>query len=756
MSKGGGHSTAGFKYSMSILMGLCRGPVDEIIQINAGDLVAWQGSETINSSFSISAPDLFGGDTKEGGLDGTVDVMMGAPDQDTTGERYRAAIGGVLSDLRGVATMFYSGLICSNNPYPKKWTVRVRRALKGWYGGTAWYPDEAIIPLADANGNVIRAMNPAHIIYECLTNPVWGRGLPTAKLDEAQFINTANTLCREHFGMCLTWSRASDLAQFMQTILNHIGGAIYPDRTTGLMVLKLARKDYDPTTLPVFDYTSGLLEIKDDQTTAPDNSHSEIIVNWVDPVTNSVRQTRVQNLAGTQANQTVTSTKVDYPGLPVADLAARVGLRDLQAQGAGIKRYTLVFDRRGRKIQPLGVFRINVPERNINNMVLRAGKIEEGPIDKQTVTVVALQDVFGLETTTYLKEPERAWVRPDRTAQPITIRRVSEINYRDVVRATTPAELAVVHPTDGSPVTVASPPTPLSQAYTLETHSGSDPYVNRGQFTFTPKSALLTGISYYTTSITLDGGTGLGKVTVPTTAWIEDEIVEVTAYDATAHTMTILRGCVDTLPQTHSDGADIWFADISQGGDGREYASGDVVKLKMLTHTASAVLSETLAAEDSLTITARQGRPYAPGNFQINGVPFADVDTDTADDLVLTWTHRDRIIQADHIVSHTDGSTGPEVGVTYTVQVLDGITVLRTVTGLTTDTWTYTGAMFAADGSPGSMTLQLKSVRDGIDSYQEYNWTFNRVVMSGYGRLYGEFYGGDSGYGTRYGEVYDH
>lgn len=773
---GGGGNVSGFKYSLGMLMGLCRGPIDELVEIKVGDLVAWaSGGVTSNTRFLIDNANLFGGETKEGGIFGNVDVMMGDPTQDLAGTEVRdkvlgstvatviadgsmvtTVVDGVvtlvapivtstvnfMSSLRGVATLYFNGQICANNPYPKKWTVRVRRLIKGWHGGTAWYPDEAVVALFDAVGNQIFAMNPAHIIYECLTNPVWGRGLAPSQIDETSFISAANTLCREKFGLCLAWTRSTDLGQFMQIVFDHVGAAMYPDRTTGLQTIRLLRKDYVVSDLPIFDYSSGLLSIDEDLTTAPDNSHSEIIVNWTDPVTNNVRQTRVQNLAGTQANQTVTSTKVDYLGIPTADLAARVAQRDLALQASGIKRYTLKFDRRGRKITPAGVFRINVPDRNIFDMVLRAGTVTEGAINDQTITVVALQDLFGLADTVYLKEPERAWIAPDRSVIPIAVRDVREINYRDTVRALTAADLATVPVDSGDVVTVAAPPTSLSTNYELNTHGTGEAYADHGSFLWTPSAKLFAGIGYYDTSITIYSGNGLTNIGIlPVIAWLDQELVEVTSYDATTGIMEIGRGCVDTIPWPHDADARIWFPERAQGSDTREYTLGEVVDVKMLTRTNTGVLDISLAAEDTFTIAARQGKPYAPGNFQIGGNPFANVTLQLGDE-VFTWAHRDRINQADHVLVHGDASTGPEAGVTYTARVYSHATgaLLRTTTGITAATWTYTTSMQSADSAPSFITIKLRAERDGIVSFQEYVWSFFRAV-GGYGKSYGLRYG---------------
>lgn len=769
---GGAPQIVGHRYLMAMLMGLCRGPIDALVEIRIGDISAWIGNVTGNTSFSIDKSTLFGGDSKEGGVRGPLTVLMGEATQDLTGSNVQSTILGstvettladgfittftvdgaatlvapvvgatinVMSSLRGVVTLFFNGLVCSNNPYPKSWKMRVQRALKGWHNDTPWYPEKALIALTDEKGASIHAMNGAHIVYECLTNPVWGRGLPTSALDDASFRVAADTLYSENFGLCMQWTRSSPLSDFMQLVFNHIGGALYPDKTTGLMKIKLLRKDYLLFDLPVYDYKSGVIEITDDQTTAPDNSHSEIIVNWVDPVIGNARQTRVQNLAGTQANQTVTSTKADYIGLPTAELAARIAVRDLGMQAAGIKRFTIKFDRRGREIQPAGVFRLHIPERNIINMVLRAGKVEEGAITDQTVTVTVIQDVFSMESATYLAKPERAWRPPDRSLNPITLRAVQELNYRDLVRTLSTADLNNVEVASGGVVTAAVAPTALSTSYEVWTEGTGEAYAFHGTFGWVPSAVLFADLGYYDTSMVVASGTQLDTLTFPTAAWIGSEIVEVTSYDSGTNTMVIGRGSIDTIPVPHTAGARVWFPDDTHGGDGREYATSEVVDTKLLTKTNIGILDISLASVDTVTIVGRQSKPYPPGNFKIGGNPFASVTTQIGD-VVFSWAHRDRITQADHMLAHPDASTGPETSTTYQADIYRGATLLRSTTGITADNWTYDLTMAGADGSPNHVTVKLRSERSGLLSFQEYSWSFYRINV-GYGRGYGQRYG---------------
>lgn len=190
MSSGGGKKnksyTSGYRYYFSVLAGICRGPVDEIFLIKSDGRMMFDGSYraplyykdrdfydpakpfgyddiaaagrlsgniTNNETLVINQPNLYGGEKSEGGIDGLLSVYFGAKDQIISAADYIKYVmtqvaGVMLSDMRGVVTAFFDGEVCANNPYPKAWSYRVRRVLKGW-DGTVWYPQRAVIKLTD-------------------------------------------------------------------------------------------------------------------------------------------------------------------------------------------------------------------------------------------------------------------------------------------------------------------------------------------------------------------------------------------------------------------------------------------------------------------------------------------------------------------------------------------------------------------------------------------------------------------------------
>lgn len=738
MGSGSKKTTVGYWYSFSIHMGACRGPINTLRHIKVGGLTAWTGEQETSGLINIDEPALFGGEEKEGGIKGTFEVFMGNAGQ-TFSSLFKTLMGGFVPDFIGTTTFGYRGKIAANNPYPKPWAFRIARWNEGWDIDTAnsfraapWYPNKARVILDDGRGGQIFAMNPAHIIYECFTNRLWGRGLDPSRLIEDSFVSAANTLCDEAFGLCLKWTRQGDINEFINTVLNHIGAVRYTDNETGNIGIRLIRADYDPDDLVEFSYDSGLLAIEEDETGGGDSAFSEVVVNYVDAATGEEASTRAQSLAIVQSLGDVASTTAAYPGLPTAALAQRVATRDLNQQGAFLKRFKIVLDRRGWKLSRGMVFKITAADRGLSAVVLRVGAIEDSDLKDGRINVTAVQDVFGLPTSGYtIPELPGTWTPPDNSAVDVVTDRIEETTYRDLARLLAPADLASLDDADGRLEVLALAPTGTAINYDLATAATGETLEVRGEGDWTP-SALTTGaLGYYDTLATFAPDADLSGAQAGETALIDDEIVAILSVDDVAKEITMARGVADTIPDEHSADTRMWFFQDATGSDNRTYATTEVVDVKLLTRTPSEVLDIGDASTNTITMAARQARPYPPGDLQVNTIPFGTFETDlevASGEVDLTWTHRDRELQADQLVPHEDASVGPEAGTTYTVRVYDGASLLRTVTGITGTSWTYDGSMISTDGEPTeeAWTFKVKSVRGGLDSWQEYEFQVHR------------------------------
>lgn len=774
-SKGG--QTIGYRYFMSIHMGLSRGPVDEIVQIDVGDVRAWplpdgdsesvsglmtiaegpngQGvaqyedgtsefvsASTINTAratgdYTIAAENLFGGDKKEGGVAGSLRVMMGSVTQ-VVPAYIKTLMGGRVPDFRGVATLFFDGLLTSMNPYPKTWQFRVRRTNSGW-DGEVWQPSLAAIWMR--NGT-IKAMNGAHILYEAFTNRDWGRGLSRDWIDETTWLKAAQTLYNEGFGLCLRYNRQSELSNFIQEVVDHIGGSIYPDRSNGRLALSLLRDDYDLDDVPLFTTNTGLIALNEVETASQEDLVNEVVVKWTDPITKTERSARVQNLALNQSMGASNSTTRTYAGVPDVDLALRMCQRDLEANSNSIKRFTVVLDRRAARLSPGMVFRISVPERNIFNAILRAGKVTEAGDGDGRITVQAGLDVYGLPSASFVAAQPQEWVPPSREAIIADKLIVREANYGELVRALDPANLNILDPTSGFVGTVVGKPSPLSQGYDLLITPDGATSPNAGSGTFAPYVVNQNSIpaSMNPTTFVYNEVSDIGLVSVGMAVNFGGEIGRLDDIDESLNTVTIARGCYDSVPLAHPAGTTFFFVADEVGSDRKEYVSGEDVDVQVLPFTSTSKLSTTLAPVTSLTITGRQGRPYPPARVMVNGVHYALAGPQTSQ-IDLTWAHRNRLVQQDQLVSHDEASIGPEAGTTYTVRVYDGTTLLRTVTGISGTAWSYTSVMRASDGVTDQVIFEIESVRDGFVSHNKYRFAVD-YEQSGYGVSgYGEAYG---------------
>lgn len=756
---GGKKQTIGYHYLFDILFGLCRGPINELRAIKVADKEAWHGPLCSGDVQAIRKPSLFGGEKKEGGIQGPFRVFFGAEDQVLPGAgsadcgfskpyngvrtlpNIKTAIGGKVSEFRGTTRLWYSGLISSMNPYPKEWSFRVRRYSAGWADNDCWYPAKAVIFMG---GGHIHAMNPAHIIYECLTNPSWGRGLPGAYIDQNSFIYAANLLCEEGFGLCFAWQRGEEVDQFIELVQKHIGSALYADPETGLMTLRLIRNDYVAAALPTFTPSSGLLDISEDDASSQDEIFNEVVGTGRDPITNEDFQVRVHNLAARQSQGSPNTNAVDYTGVPTRELMARVVQRDLKAHASGLKRLIVVLDRSGWKIRPGMCFRVSDARKGIANIVLRAGEITDQSFKDGKITIKAIQDVYGLPDTSYVTPSVPTWTPPPVDAVPATATRLIEANYRDIVLKVDAAALGTLDATDAVAGTVALSPNGTMYEYTLAMKADGEAEFDLDTVgSFTGAATLVDAITELQTTFEITGETDFAEDLIGQVVLVDDEQMGLSAYDPDTHIVTVERGVADTIPALHAAAATLWTLDDDFISDQRTYASGETVDAKVLTHTSSDILDESLASLLTLELQGRQGRPYPPGAVTLDGDSIYTMATGEHNEPVLAWAHRDRVLQADQIVGHVAASVGPEDGVTYTIRVYDADApdvVIGEYAGIVDTTFTYDLAAQATDGSPVSVWIELESVRDGLASYNRYR--FYVPLHTGYGLGYGFNYGG--------------
>lgn len=1011
-------ATVGYKYYMGLHFGLCHGPVDAVHDVVVGERPAWSGAQTASGAIAIDAGELFGGDKREGGISGTLDILMGEPAQGQNS--YLASLlGAGIPAFRGIlSAVWRGGQVAANNPYVKPWAFRVKRILQGWAGGSAWYPEKAeigsylppstlvdwaastngfgslnvngvafaenhhvavgddgkaqrstdglawenvsigvdpaydlraiaassgqLIAVGDAgtirssvdggetwstvstafsyamyaigahdglwiigyqggyilrseggvtwtnvstgagsvaffavgygggawvvggdygtmaqstdggltwtvvtdkpttdpigevtyangtwvalstSGQVITSsnglnwtvrtsgfvdlsiglvgltyghgkfvaskggevrtspdgitwsawsvssagqnlvalgamdngyigvglagkiststaavttaawpsMNPAHIIYQCLTDNAWGMGYPTTTIDSTSFTAAADRLYEEGFGLSMLWNQQESIESFVQIVLDHIGGLLYVRPDTGAFALKLIRADYDRASLPQYG-TSNLIAAENYQRQAWGETINEITVVHTDIATGNPASITVQDTANIMTQGGVVAQTRNYPGIPLSMLAQRVALRDLQSVSTPLARIRLRATRAAWAVFPGDVFRLSWPDHDIADVVYRALSVNRGTLENGEIIIEAAEDVFGLPDNTYLADAVSAWEDPASDPAPAPQRALVETPYWDLARNLSAADMDYVDALSGYLETLASRPSSDATNYGIYARTGSAAYTQRGNGDFCPTATVVGALGRTTTAITLSGGIDLDLVEAGGYAIIGSEYVLVEAIDATAGTATISRAVLDSVPVEHAADARIWFADGFQGFETTEYDDGETLDVKLCPATGRGELATADAPVDSITFDQRQARPYPPAKVRFDGLEWPAIINSTSD-IALTWAHRDRLLQTAYLVEQDEASIGPEAGTTYSVEVADeSLAVIYSATGISGASATLPASSLTA----GLLRFRLWSVRDGLASWQRHEhwaaWGDVRITEDG-------------------------
>lgn len=725
--KGGGSKSyiIGYKYKLGMHIGLVH-EADAVRAIKVGEKLVWCGWKD-GGSISINEPNVFGGEKREGGVVGTVDILMGASTQGQN-SYLRSQLGSLVPAFRGiVSAVLRQVYLAAMNPYIKAWGFLLSRTQTGWY---------------DESSHIGPDMNPAHIIHNCLTNAEWGLGYSESALDLTSFRAAADILYDEAFGLSMLWSAQDPMEDFIADVLRHIDGMLYVHPTTGLWTLKLLRDDYDPATVPVM----GTYEIhkiisysrlgyaeRCNQLTL---KYKEVI--WGLEGENCARAGTVvgevdrtisaRNPAARSSQGQIIAETVEYPGITNGALAARVATRDVLQRSAVLAQVTFEGKRDLTKLALGGVFKWVWPEFGFTAMYMRVTATDYGTPTDKYVTITAIQDFFRLPDAAVIEPTATGWSNPVSEPTAPTYQQAMEAPYYTLIVAVVgdvPAIQEAYDPKGGAVTIQAAKPTQDALGFDIYTNVGGN-YEKRGDGYWCPTALLQSSVDAVTTTFAVTSISNFSAIDENAIAYIDGEVVVVKSWTDTS--LTVARGVLDTVPKAHNSGVRIWIAGtIDQGFDNTEYLENETVTCKVLTKTAKGTLAVAAAPTVSTQLRARAFRPYPPGRLLINGAYFP---ANTSGALVLSWYHRDRLQQTSAVfIEQVAQHVGPEVGVTYTLRLYGETNVLKkTVTGLTGTTYTWDTEI--ADSGLGrlntSVRIELEAVRDGYTSWTKWDVTVAR------------------------------
>jgi len=626
-------------------------------------------------------------------------------------------------------------------------------------------------PLAQGAGvaNISGDANPALAVYELLTKVDYGLGIPAVRIDATSFTAAASTLATEGLGISMQFDTQASADQLIGEILRHCDGLLYTDPATGLWTIVLARGGYDPTTLPLLtvdnvlatpDFSRGSWSETTNLVAIRFTSRSN---NWND------RLVKAYDAANIAVTGEVRPQTIDFKGISSEAAAALVAIRVLKTLTYPLAKIKLVVNRTAWKFRPGGLFRFTWVPLGIQNQVFRITRIGYGELSDGKITMDAVEDIFGINSVAFVAPPSSGWVNPVGAPLAPAAQELVELPYHFkqdgihalalCVRGNSPTKSFEIWLDEGAGYFFSTEVTGVCPSGLLAaTYAASTPALDPTGFTLA--LAGLVDVDLIDSVLATDVANG------KLLALIEDEILSLQTKtenaDGTITFTNVLRGVADTVPVDHPAGARVWF--ISEGGGLTKeppYGSDLTVTAKLLPQNSFGGFPLSSATAVSVATNSRFARPYPPAGLIMQAQAYAVRFTKVYGDLVLAWKSRNRVTQtaAGPLVAQDAADITPQLNTTYTVKITVGATLIRTVTGITAQTYTYTGAQRALDDIDGTKTVTIQVFSNAAgptllvpgssppayistlyDSF--FPNALTPVLMTGFGLDFGNFFGG--------------
>ncbi len=255
-----------------VQLGLCWGPVDVLYDIIADErsvrlqepgpgqsidgeiphtilptLPASRGAGT-PVAFDINVRQMFGGQEDQGGLQGEMRWYWGTPTQPID-PLVTYVNGDLASRYPHLAhACFGTGIEATtpNQQGDKFYWGANTSALKPLAFIVGCYPNAL---LGGTTGKIGLNANPVEVIYDLITNQVYGQGESPAFINAVQWAVKAQQCVSENLGISVTVDTPRQNDDLIADILSHIRGEVVTNPRTGLLEIILARPDYDPNNL---------------------------------------------------------------------------------------------------------------------------------------------------------------------------------------------------------------------------------------------------------------------------------------------------------------------------------------------------------------------------------------------------------------------------------------------------------------------------------------------------------------------------
>lgn len=529
--------------------------------------------------------------------------------------------------------MFTSGDICAavitstSEPPPAPPGASWDAAADGLAFSTAlgmvylWTHPITVAP--DVPAVALYAENPAHSLIWAHTQEHCG-AQPLATVNAASAQAAADWFYAQGFGICtIRYPDKESAAEFIRRIERVAGCTFTQNRADGQWYIDIANGQYTLADLPIL--TDDDIVSFEEVPTVLDEAVNSVSVKYFDPERKEAITTPPLRAMGLVAEFGTIHQTYEFPELPTDALANRVANRELLARCTPTRVFTLVTTRKTAGWRRNTYFRLQSPKRGIADMVCLLAEVNDGSLKSGAVQIKATQDIYSLPTTVYTETEQGVDTRPPQTPVPAVLQRVFEAPHIDVVAAMPRAEFAALPADVGFAVGAAANPGEMLD-FTLRVDAGAG-YAGNVTGDFCPVALLAVALPPQQTTVLVESVARLGSVEIGSACIIDEEWCRVDAIDAEANTISLGRGCADTVPALHLAGTVIYFCAVAAAADPTEYTDGESVDVKLLTRTGSRLLPEDSAVALPLTFARRLARQYPPAQLQLNGVSIFEAAT---------------------------------------------------------------------------------------------------------------------------------
>lgn len=639
------HQTVGYQYQIDAQFALSYGEVDEISEIIIGEKSVWKRSVDDGNTARFVKPNHHGPDANSGGVSANVTFYNGTADQAADPTLIKNLGSNKVPAYQNLCHAVFSGFYVGNSTSVQPVHFVAKRLPNATSTATADY--------TDINGDA----NPAYLIFEILTNKVWGRGLPESFVDVASIENAAYTLFTENVGVSYYIDGHRTISDLVDDVCRHINGTLVEDATTGKYKLKLIRDDYHVPDLNVLDVTN-VKSIKNFSRGSITKLPASVNVSYVDR--NAAYNTKtvdVKNFGIKHSSLANNTINAQYLGFSTYANARRAADREMRVATSNLATCDAYVSRKHWDVEVGDAVVLSWAPLGIEQVIFRVREVDLGTLSSNEIKLSLVQDAFSLPTNEYTDESD---VYAEPVAAPMG----------DVLVMNAPF---LVSPTDNKVLLAGKASTSNQVGFEVLQKVNSDTdYTYAGKaFATTPVGLLTDPIGPGDTSISIASEDALGRLDRLGSSslgsiqsgenlaiiehgtgfesafeWIAFESV---VYDELTDQYTlqgIHRGLLESTPKHHNVdnslyGAKVWFVSYGSAITTSAYSFNDNVKYKHISKTLSSELLEADAYVNSLYVADVDYLPPPVATVKINNSACTGSHNKT-EDMALTCIVRTR------------------------------------------------------------------------------------------------------------------